>query len=307
MTWTLVLAAAAALQSGCTEIEEEQILGRHIAAAQPALAAFDGSGMVAFTPAPGVRRRFPPAELARLALRRGIAIPEGTALTGICFERPTAALTAGSVLAALRAALTEASTQLELIDFCRIPLPKGRLEFKRSGLALPPGGSARLPVVWRGGLRYSPAHSVPVWAKVKVWVRRERVVANEALAAGAIIEARQLRLEQIEAPPFAAAAAARIEDVTGRILRRSVPADRPVPATLLSAPNDVERGQTVAVEVQSGSAHLKFQAKAESGGCAGDAILVRNPENNRRFRARISGKGTVVVDDAGAGAGGGTQ
>lgn len=298
MTWALVFAAAAALTPGCIPIEEDRILGSHIAAAQPALSAFEKAGMIGLTPVPGVRRRFSPAELARLASRHGITLPDATAINEVCFERPSTVLTEEVLTAAMRAALP-AEAQLEVVDFCRIPVPKGQLEFTKSGLALPPGGSVRLPVIWRGRLRYSKFRSVPVWAKVKAWVRRDRVVAGEAVAAGVPIEARQLRLESTDAPPFSPPGPSRIEEVAGRILRRSLPAGQPVPAASISAPNDVERGQTVAVDVLSGSAHLKFQAKAESGGRAGDTVVVRNPENNRRFRARVSGKGSVVVNETG--------
>jgi len=296
MIGVLILAAAGAIRPACVPVEEDRILGKHLAAAEPAFAALDPSATVALTPAPGIRRRFSPAELSQLAVRHGIEAPAGAGWREICFERPTEPLTAERVMAALRAALPSPETAIELLDFCRLPLPRGELEFARTGLARPPGGSPRIPVIWRGRLRYAPSRSVAVWAKVRAWARREQVVAAEALPAGKPVAARQLRLETVEAPPFATPAAARIEEVAGRLLRRSVPAGQPVPEALLAAPNDVERGDKVAVEVESGGARLKFQATAESAGRAGDSILVRNPENQRRFRARVSGKGAVIVE-----------
>jgi hypothetical protein len=65
---------------------------------------------------------------------------------------------------------------------------------------------------------------------------------------------------------------------------------------LEAPPREVERGDTVAVEVASGAALLKFEAAAESGGKAGDMVLVRNPANGARFRARVVAKGKVEVD-----------
>lgn len=61
-------------------------------------------------------------------------------------------------------------------------------------------------------------------------------------------------------------------------------------------PREVERGDVVAVEVASGAALLKFEAAAESGGKAGDLVVVRNPANGARFRARVVAKGKVLVD-----------
>ncbi len=75
---------------------------------------------------------------------------------------------------------------------------------------------------------------------------------------------------------------------------------------LEAPPREVERGDVVAVEVSSGAARLKFEAPAESGGKTGEAVLVRNPANGARFRARVVAKGKVLVDatqlvDAGRG------
>jgi hypothetical protein len=58
---------------------------------------------------------------------------------------------------------------------------------------------------------------------------------------------------------------------------------------------EVERGDRVAVEVHSGAARLAFEAKAESSGRAGHSVLVRNPENDRLFQAKVEGKGKVLV------------
>jgi len=65
--------------------------------------------------------------------------------------------------------------------------------------------------------------------------------------------------------------------------------------TQTSAAPDVRRGDTVAVEVRSGGARLKFASRAESGGRAGESVMVRNPVNGRIFRAVVEEKGKVVV------------
>ncbi len=65
---------------------------------------------------------------------------------------------------------------------------------------------------------------------------------------------------------------------------------------LEAPPREVERGDRVAVEVRSGSAVLKFDGAAESGGKAGEMVSVRNPANGARFRARVTAKGKVLLD-----------
>jgi hypothetical protein len=59
---------------------------------------------------------------------------------------------------------------------------------------------------------------------------------------------------------------------------------------------EVERSDTVAVEVRSGAALLKFDAQAESGGKAGERVTVRNPGTGARFSAEVEAKGKVMVD-----------
>jgi hypothetical protein len=61
-------------------------------------------------------------------------------------------------------------------------------------------------------------------------------------------------------------------------------------------PRDVERGDPVVVEVASGSALLKLDARAESGGNLGETVVVRNPVSKICFSARVAGKGKVILD-----------
>jgi flagella basal body P-ring formation protein FlgA len=60
-------------------------------------------------------------------------------------------------------------------------------------------------------------------------------------------------------------------------------------------PPDVARGDKVRVRVTCGGVLLQFDADAESQGHIGDNVIVRNPENGRRFVARIEEKGKVLV------------
>ncbi|MGE5645490.1 MAG: flagella basal body P-ring formation protein FlgA [Acidobacteriota bacterium] len=61
-------------------------------------------------------------------------------------------------------------------------------------------------------------------------------------------------------------------------------------------PREVERGDLVAVEVSSGAAVLKFEARAESGGSAGQDVTVRNPVTKKCFSARVAAQGRVLLN-----------
>jgi len=60
-------------------------------------------------------------------------------------------------------------------------------------------------------------------------------------------------------------------------------------------PPDVKRGDKVAVTVMSGAVHLTFEAETESAGHVGETVIVKNPENGRRFVAKVEAEGKVVV------------
>lgn len=75
-------------------------------------------------------------------------------------------------------------------------------------------------------------------------------------------------------------------------------------------PRDVERGDVVSVEVSSGAALIKLDARAESGGNQGEAVVVRNPTTKTCFSALVAGRGKVTLDakqSTGAGGRGGRR
>jgi flagella basal body P-ring formation protein FlgA len=65
---------------------------------------------------------------------------------------------------------------------------------------------------------------------------------------------------------------------------------------LLAPPNEINRGDAVHIEVRSGAARLVLTARALNGGRSGDTISVRNPDSNKTFQARVTGKGTAIVE-----------
>jgi flagella basal body P-ring formation protein FlgA len=76
----------------------------------------------------------------------------------------------------------------------------------------------------------------------------------------------------------------------------AVPAFRLVNRNIrVMAPPDVLRGEKVRVRVTCGGVLLQFDADAESSAHVGETVIVRNPENGRRFVARVEDKGKVFV------------
>src|SRR5205814_8410934 len=128
-----------AVQS-CLPVDGGRIRMRDLAAAAAAFSALDPEESVGFAPAPGSQRRFSAGELERLAVRKGIRADSEP----VCFERKLESLTKEQVIAALRESLPEGA-QMELIEFSQTRIPKGAIEFPRSGLTQPRPTGPRQP------------------------------------------------------------------------------------------------------------------------------------------------------------------
>jgi len=286
----ILLAAAAS----CVAVEGEQILARDLAPALEAFASLAPETELGYAPAPGARRILHAAELSRMILRHG-SIP-GT-LREICIERATEQLTPESLKAALLAGVGSPQATVELLEWSRYPVPHGEIQF-------PPGSVSPLrgrEVVWRGYVRYGSNRRFAIWARVRVSVRQRRVVACVALPAGKSIDAGQLRVEEVEASPFAVRPEQSLDAVVGRLPRRSLAAGTPVLPGLLEAPQEIHSGDTVTVEVSNGLARLSFDARADAAGRHGDLIPVHNPATGKSLRARVESAGKVSIAVAGQG------
>jgi flagella basal body P-ring formation protein FlgA len=200
-------------------------------------------------------------------------------------------LDASGATAAMRRGLPP-DAELTIEELSRPDLPAGQLEFPMSGLE--PGVQG--VQLWRGYVRYADTQKAPCWARVRLTAHYTVVVAAKDLQPGQTLEASLLRLETRTGPLGREPAAARLEEVRGRALKRSLQAGSPVPLGLLVEPFAVQRGDAVRVEVRSGPARLHFEAVAEAPAREGDTIELHNPLNGRTFRARLAaGQQAVLV------------
>src|ERR1700741_1601789 len=102
----ILLAASQALDPVvCLPVLGDRILAADMARAVPGFAALAPEVALGYAPAPGARRTYSAAELARLARRYGLADEPGTEA---CFTRRMEVLTAERVATAIRKELPEA-------------------------------------------------------------------------------------------------------------------------------------------------------------------------------------------------------
>jgi flagella basal body P-ring formation protein FlgA len=281
-------AATTAFMPACTAVEGDYISARDAARALPGFSAVPPDTQIAHAPVPGARRFFSVAELDRLAKHYSVPVaPAGE----ICFERAMEPLSLERVADAMRKALGNPEAHIEITESSLYPVPRGDILFTRSSL---PSGSAT-PVLWRGFVRYGAEHRFVIWARVRILVRSVRVVAVENLRAGNPIEAKQVRLEELEMFPQEQQAPPPLDEIVGKIPLRPIAAGTAIALTQLEEPKDIRRGDLIKVEVSSGGARLQLDGRAQADGRTGETIPVRNVTTGKVFSARVSEKGRVVL------------
>jgi flagella basal body P-ring formation protein FlgA len=276
---------AAFAVAACLPVDaaRDRITAADLARALPEWSQAAPDTEIGYAPAPGVVRVLSAPELRRLGARFGVT---SEAPREVCFERPSAPVTAERMLAAMRERMPEA--HIRILETSRAAAPGGELDFPLSGLR---GG------YWFGRVTYGSGHRFVVWARVTVTRTVKRVVASADLSPGRPIDAAQLKLETREESPVPgpAAFAASAEELAGWIPRRRIPAGAVVQKQWLDPPQLVQRGQLVKVEVVVGGARLEAEGVAEASGALGQVIPVQNPDSKRHFRARVEAAGRVSV------------
>jgi flagella basal body P-ring formation protein FlgA len=280
---SLAVAACLAVSPGSDRIRIGDLAG-----AFPGLEPVAPDLAVAFAPAPGVERLFRLPELRRLAARFNLPVAPAAE---VCVARPVSPPDPALFLAAMQKELPQAAIEIE--DYSRQPVPAGDLAFPASSLRRAPRET-----LWIGYVRYAGNRRFTVWARVRLSIPVERVVAAADLAPNRPIHAAQLRLETREVSFSEGVFPKSIEEVAGQWPRAAIRAGSAIRAVELQVPPDVVRGETVHVEVRDGGALVSLEARAEASGSCGDTIPVSNPTSHRRFRARVEGKGRVSVDSS---------
>jgi flagella basal body P-ring formation protein FlgA len=274
-------------------VEGDRISTRDLAAALPEFRTAPQEALIAQAPLPGARRTFHVAELRALAHRFGVALssPED-----VCFEWPSQPLDRARAIAAMQESLAVPGAKITIKDALSGGVPAGQVEFPLGGLGTPSPTGPSAPVLWRGDVVYGDSHRFAIWARVQIAAPCQRLIAAESLKAGRPIEARQIRTNTATCFPIAGKEPPTVAQLTGMSPIHSIAAGSELRLELLAPPNEINRGDAVHIEVRSGAARVVLTARALNGGRSGDTISVRNPESNRTFQARVTGKGTAVVE-----------
>lgn len=276
----------------CAPVSGEQILGRDLAAAVPALSALAPDVSFGYSPVPGVQRVYQVSELQKLADRFGIAT---RIASPVCFAWPLHGLTRDAIIEALRSTLSGKDVDLEVTDQSRMSVPDGQIVFPMGGLS---AQSARSEL-WNGYVSYSAGKRFAVWAKVTVTVHESELVAAHDIRQGELIQPTDLGIATYSGPLRRASVLHLVQEAAGKCANRPVSAGSVLSEAMLSLPQDVEKQQLVIVHVQFGASHLETQGIAIEAGHRGDVIKVRNPKTGRVFLAKVNEPGVVTVVSGG--------
>ncbi len=280
--------ASALATPPCAIVEGDRILASDIAPHVPLFAELDPNLVAGFAPAPGSHRTFSGGQLRALAERSGISA-DGI-VPGLCFERALATLTPERIQQAMLATLKTTTMKIRIVEFSRLPVPSGELEFPRAGLKTPAASHPENPALWRGTVRYSPQHTVAVWARVRIEEERPVVIAVREIRAGAVISPDDFVILRRTIFPFEPHLET-ASDAVGRTARRTISSGSLISDDLMAIPPDIAPGQIVHVIASHGFTRITFDAVARSGGNKGNSIVLLNPESHLPFRAIVDGKG----------------
>ncbi len=299
MKIAILLAVGSGLaHAACLSVPSPRIVAGDIAGAVPLFAQLAPETPIGFAPFPGTQRVLSSRELFQIAAANGLKFPSGEPAPSLCVQRAVRPLSIVEVRPVLLSALGVADVAMEILEISDQLVPPGRLEFRREELNRPAKDDPQNPVIWRGQWIYDGQHSLAVWAKVRVAVSRDVVVAVLDIPADTVIRPEQVKTITKRQFPLAEPSlnsAPTIDQIAGKMSRRSIAASERITASELEAAKDVIRGETVRVKVVDGAATVTLDAVAQSSGTRGESIIVHNPASGKNFRALIQERGQAVV------------
>jgi len=241
---TLSVLLALLFAPGCLEVVDARITAGHLKTIVPEFAPIADSAEFGYAPAPGTTRWIRRAELSAFSGRHGI-VPAH--LAELCVTRGAQALTAESVesiiLRSLNRLVPNEKVSVEIIDYVRLPLPRGEIVFSARDIHSAHQGA----LLWRGRVEYDRNRSVPVWVKAKILVDRPSLYARSAIPQGRLLTHEDLEVRVAPVPLDEALKPAQVLTVDGMEAACDIALGQRITPTILSRPLAVRRGDVSGV------------------------------------------------------------
>ncbi|WP_367718170.1 flagellar basal body P-ring formation chaperone FlgA [Nitratireductor sp. GISD-1A_MAKvit] len=137
-----------------------------------------------------------------------------------------------------------------------------------------------------------------VAAGVSALAQEQAVVSTRVIYPGETISVDALDEILLRRPPRGNTAIARmLEDIDGKVARRTLLPGRLIPISYVREAHLVETGSPVTVTFAEGALTISLRAVPLQAGAAGDMIRLRNTESGRTFMGIVLADGTVRVGD----------
>jgi flagella basal body P-ring formation protein FlgA len=158
----------------------------------------------------------------------------------------------------------------------------------------PPGGTkmGRTSV----GVRCESPAPWSLYVSAKVGLEIPVVIANRDLARGEAITARDVKLEISDTTHLLRGYYGSVDEVVGRIPKRTLRRGKVVTPSSLVVEKTVRRGEQVTIMAAAGGIEVRMQGKAMKNGNPGDLIPVINLKSKKKLQARVVSEGLVKVN-----------
>lgn len=267
---TLFLAAAL-LHGGCIPVLGDDVLLSDLLPGIPGPAT-----SILKSPLWPISRKLTPLERKRILT----LAPDAHMEADLCVERPSQSLTDVQLLQVLRSSFPEV-VGAEMLDG-PLSLPAGGLQIQR--VTATQGG------LWlvEGQVRYGTRSVYHTAIRARLRWRFEALAATRDLTPGALLEAGDLVATTVESGQRPPTASVDTWWIGGR-LKRNLAAGSPLGPADFLAPNIVEPGDTITMEIQCGGASLSITAVALNRASIGAPIKARTPAG-RQLQGRLVSK-----------------
>ncbi len=290
-----VLLAPVHAAPDCVVVAGPSVLAAELAAKVVEFSSLPPGQVLLPSPNPGVRRLLRPLEVGQIARRHGIELSSSP---GLCIERQSETLDPARLKAALDRAWSQhggaPDDHLELLDFSRLPVPPGDIEFGPPPTPTLVGCQAGAPLNWRGRIRYDGAQSFPIWVSVRVQASRHVLLFAKDLPAGAVIDTSSVTASPVRCAVLPQGALSEPSSVLGRELRAGVRQGDPVRFQQTVAVREIDRGDLVSVRIE-GVRHVQVRAVALTSGRRGERVILQNPLTGARFQALVAASREVTL------------
>ena len=145
------------------------------------------------------------------------------------------------------------------------------------------------------GVRCNGSKPWSLFVPVQVRSFTQVVVATQPLARGTLLSKDNLRLVQKETSRLRGGYSTQIEDLVGRVSKRSLAANQPIMDSYLAPNYIVKKGEPVTIRAQGDNFMIYMEGIALGDGERGDRIQVRNNQSQRVVDAWVSDSRKVDV------------